>query len=50
MIVSDGVVELWGYVDSAVERKAMMIATEKVAGVKQVVDHLAIIPPYLREG
>jgi CBS domain-containing protein len=49
VIVNDGVVELWGTVDSEEERKALIVAAENVVGVKQVVDHLGMIPPYLRE-
>ncbi len=48
VIVADGVVELWGWVDSDEERKALKIAAEGVAGVGEVQDHLALIAPYLR--
>ena len=45
VIVSDGVVELRGYVDSAEERGAMIILVEGIDGVTEVVDHLWKIPP-----
>jgi CBS domain-containing protein len=48
VLVSDGVVELWGWVDSEDERKALRLAVEEVAGVKAVQDHLGSLPPYLR--
>lgn len=48
-IVDNGVVELWGWVDSEEERRAMILAAEQVAGVRQVVDHLGFVPPYLRD-
>ena len=48
VMVSDGVVELWGWVDSEDERKALRLAVEEVAGVNAVQDHLGSLPPYLR--
>ena len=48
VMVSDGVVELWGWVDSEDERKALKIAVEEIDGVKDVQDHLGSLPPYLR--
>ena len=48
VLVNDGVVELWGLVDSDDERKALRIAVEEVAGVREVRDHLGSVPPYLR--
>ena len=47
VLVTDGVVELWGWVDSAEERKALIVAAEDVAGVREVQDHLATVAPYL---
>lgn len=43
VIVSDGVVHLWGTVRSPEERTALRIAAEN-AGGKAVEDHLALIP------
>ncbi len=47
-IVTDGVVELWGQVDSEDERKALRIAVEEIPGVKKIEDHLLLLPPYLQ--
>lgn len=48
VVVTDGVVELWGWVDNEDERKALKIAVEDVPGVKSVEDHLGSVAPYLR--
>lgn len=48
VMVADGVVELWGWVESDKERKALKVAAEGVSGVRRVEDHLAMIAPYLR--
>jgi len=50
VLVADGTVELWGWVDSEDERKALMIAVREMDGVKGVIDHLGSVPPYLRSG
>ena len=47
-IVANGVVDLWGLVDSEEERRALKIAVEEIPGVTKVEDHLGLIPPYLR--
>ncbi len=47
VIVNEGVVELWGWVDSRDERKALMAAVEGIEGVKKVNDHLGSVAPYL---
>jgi CBS domain-containing protein len=39
VLVSDGVVYLWGVVTSVEQARAMCLAAEKVAGVKSVEDH-----------
>ncbi|MBT4044077.1 MAG: CBS domain-containing protein [Rhodospirillaceae bacterium] len=44
VIVTDGVVELWGWVETEVERKAMLVATQEVPGVQKVIDHLGAMP------
>ena len=41
-------VELWGWVDSEDERKALLIAVEDIAGVREVNDHLGSLPPSMR--
>lgn len=48
VIVTDGVVELWGWVDSESERKALRVAVENVPGVRKLEDHLGSVPPYVR--
>jgi len=45
VIVTDGVVELWGWVETEAERRAMMVAAEDVSGVQKVIDHLGTVPP-----
>lgn len=47
-IVANGVVELWGLVDTEDERRALKIAVGDLEGVRKVEDHLGLIPPYLR--
>ncbi len=49
-LVADGVAELWGWVDSEDERKALLTAVSELDGVKEVVDHLGSVAPYLRSG
>lgn len=48
VIVTNGIVDLWGYVGSGEERKAIRIAAEAVPGVTLVNDHLTdrSIPVY----
>lgn len=40
VLVQDGVVHYWGYVRSAAQRQAMIVAAERIAGVRQVDDHM----------
>ena len=47
VLVDKGVVELWGWVDSPEERQALTVAAENVEGVKQVVDRLGSVPPWV---
>jgi CBS domain-containing protein len=42
IIVKDGIVELWGFVDSQAAREAIRIAVEETPGVRQVSDNLTI--------
>lgn len=44
VIVHDGVVELWGLVDSDVEKQAVRIAAESMDGVRAVTDRLLVEP------
>jgi osmotically-inducible protein OsmY len=46
--VTDGVVHLWGLVDSPEQRRALQVAARDVAGVRAVEDHLGEVAPYLR--
>jgi osmotically-inducible protein OsmY len=43
-IVRDGVVELWGIVDSQTEKNAVRVAAEVVPGVRSVNDNLIVQP------
>ncbi len=47
VVVSDGVVHLWGLVASDKERKALQIAAENTPGVKAVEQHLSPLPTYV---
>jgi CBS domain-containing protein len=40
VMVTDGVVELWGFVETESERDAIKVAAEAIPGVKAVNDHL----------
>jgi CBS domain-containing protein len=46
IVVSHGVVHLWGVVFSTVERKALHVAAERIPGVRGVRDHLVEAPIY----
>jgi CBS domain-containing protein len=48
VIVTGAVVELWGWVESEQERRALLLLAETVDGVKEVEDHLGSIPRYLQ--
>jgi osmotically-inducible protein OsmY len=39
--VSDGVVHVWGVIDSDRRRRALVVAAENIPGVKRVEDHTA---------
>lgn len=45
VVVSDGVVELWGAILDGRQRKAIKVAAENIPGVKAVHDHLVWIEP-----
>ncbi len=47
VLVDNGVVELWGWVDSPEERQALKVAAENVTGVKEVRDRLGSVPPWV---
>lgn len=48
VIVTDGVVEMWGWIESEQERRALLLIAEAVDGVKGVEDHLGFVPRYLQ--
>jgi CBS domain-containing protein len=47
VIVTDGVVHLWGFAGSKEERRALLVAAGNVPGVRGVEDHMSAIPPTL---
>lgn len=44
VVVVDGVVSLWGAVDTDAQRRAMTVAAQNAAGVQRVEDHLVTLP------
>jgi CBS domain-containing protein len=46
VMVIDGVVHLWGAVESDVQREALRVAAERIPGVRSVKDHLGKLPPW----
>ncbi len=47
VIVDDGVVELWGWVETETEREALLLAAKEVDGVQEVRDHFGKISPWV---
>jgi osmotically-inducible protein OsmY len=47
VIVHDGIVELWGTVDSEAERKAIRVAAEGTPGIRHVNDNLVVQPTFV---
>jgi CBS-domain-containing membrane protein len=47
VIVTNGVVQLWGFVESGEERNAIRVAVSNVPGVVAVEDHLGTVQPWL---
>jgi CBS-domain-containing membrane protein len=47
VIVTNGVVQLWGFVESQEERTAIKLAVSNVPGVVSVDDHLGTVQPWL---
>jgi CBS domain-containing protein len=43
-VIAEGAVDLWGYVESAAERKAIALAARRTPGVRRVENHLAVMP------
>jgi CBS domain-containing protein len=48
VIVADGVVQLWGAVESEAEREAARVAAETVPGTQRVESHIGIFPQIVR--
>lgn len=46
VIVKDGVVDIWGSITDDSHRDAIVVAAENVPGVREVRDHLLLVPPY----
>ncbi len=44
VIVHDGVVEVWGVVNSDAEKQAIRVAAESMGGIRAVIDHLIVEP------
>jgi CBS domain-containing protein len=49
-VVDQGVVHLWGHVDSASAREAVRIAAENVPGIRRVVNNVVVLPPQAHFG
>lgn len=45
VVAENGIVHLWGYVDSPAVKDACRVAAENVHGVKSVVNHISVLPP-----
>lgn len=48
VVVSKGIVHLWGVVNSAAEKEAARVAAENVDGVEAVENHVGVLPEMLR--
>ncbi len=48
VVVCDGVVQLWGVVETGAEKSAMRVAAENTPGVKRIEDHVGVLPGTLR--
>lgn len=48
VVVSDGVVSLWGAAESATEKEAIKVAAESVSGVKDIEDKINVLPQAVR--
>ncbi len=46
VIVADGVVHMWGVVESDDIRKAVRVAAENVPGVRRVENYIGRVPPW----
>jgi CBS domain-containing protein len=48
VVVTSGTVELWGWVESEAQKRALAIAAKETAGVKRVVDNVNVMTPAIR--
>lgn len=48
VVVKDGVVDLWGATESPEVKRAIKVAAETTEGVREVHDHVGILPPMVR--
>lgn len=48
VIVSDGIVALWGAANSETQKRAILMAAESVAGAKSIDDKLGVLPKGVR--
>lgn len=48
--VSDGAVQLWGWIDAEVQRQAARVAVESIPGVRSLEDNLVVSTAALRAG
>jgi len=44
--VDDGIVQLWGIVETEAQKKAAQVAAENTAGVKAIENHIGKLPPW----
>jgi CBS domain-containing protein len=50
VVAENGVVHLWGHVNSDAVKDACQVAAEGVRGVKRVENHMNVLPPEMRFG
>lgn len=48
VVVARGVVEVWGFVETAAQRRALGPAARSVNGVKRIVNNVVVTPPRLQ--
>jgi osmotically-inducible protein OsmY len=46
VVVQDGEVHFWGYIDSESARRALIVMAENIPGVRRVEDHMDYPPVY----
>ena len=47
IVVTKGVVECWGFVDTLAEKRALRVAVKTATGVKKVIDNVNVLPARL---